>query len=354
MLTESLREDSRLSAKAHARFDPRAGIHAEVSMYSTIMVPTDGSGFDREAIRVALRIAERSEAKIRLVRVLSTGSLFGVAAAAEGTSMAADVVRSERDKALSELYALAAECRSVAKADITVDLHAGPVADVLGGYAQRHDVDLIVISTHARSGLSRLSLGSVTDWLIRHTSVPVLVVKPATSYLNPQAGEAFTRVIVPLDGSTLAEQILPRILTLAKLEDAELILLHVLAAQSLTQKEIADVNSAWWEKDISLAQEYLIRIARKVRWNGIPVRTDIVINENVANAISDFASQERADLVAIATHGRGGVARMLRGSVADAVMRSGRTSMLVFKPAKVAEKEETPSADWARAELVPA
>ena len=52
-------------------------------MYKVIMVPTDGSGFDREAIRVALRMAERSDAKVRLVRVLATRSFFGVAAAAE-------------------------------------------------------------------------------------------------------------------------------------------------------------------------------------------------------------------------------------------------------------------------------
>ncbi|HYU52140.1 MAG TPA: universal stress protein [Gemmatimonadaceae bacterium] len=323
-------------------------------MYSTIMVPTDGSGFDREAIRVALRIAERSDAKVRLVRVLSTASLFGVAAASEGTAIAAEVVQSERDKALSELYALAAECRSMSKGDISVDLHSGPVADVLEHYAQRHDIDLIVISTHARSGISRLSLGSVTDWLIRHTSIPVLVVKPPTSYLNPQVGEAFKRVVVPLDGSTLAEQILPRILTLARLEDAELILLHVLPAPSLSQKEIADLNPAWWKPDIEVAKDYLIRMARMVRRNGVPVRTEIVINENVANAIADFASHERADLIAIATHGRGGVARMLRGSVADAIMHSGRASMLVFKPEKPGENEATTSADWVRAELIPA
>lgn len=323
-------------------------------MYRTIMVPTDGSGFDREAIRVALRIAEQSEAKIKLVRVLSTGSLFGVAAAAEGTAIASEVVRSERDKAFNELYALAAECRSASKADISVDLHAGPVVDVLEAYAQRHEVDLIVISTHARSGISRLSLGSVTDSLIRHTSIPVLVVKPPTSYLNPQLGEAFKRVVVPLDGSTLAEQILPRILPLAKLEDAELVLLHVLAALSLPQKETGRLDTAWWEKDITLAQDYLVRMARKVRRSGVPVRTDIVINENIANAIGVFALHEKADLIAIATHGRGGIARMLRGSVADAVMHSGRTSMLVFKPENVAEKEESPSRNWVTADLIPA
>ena len=323
-------------------------------MYKVIMVPTDGSGFDREAIRVALRIGERTDAKVKLVRVLATGSFFGMAAAAEGTAIAAEVVRSERDRALSELYALAAECRATSNADISVDLHGGPVAEVLEGYTRRNEVDLIVISTHGRSGIARLSLGSVTDSLIRHTTIPVLVVKPPTSYLNPQVIEGFKRIVVPLDGSTLAEQILPRVLTLAKLEEAEITLLNVLLPHSYSQKEIVDPNLPWWDTDISLAQTYLFRIAGKLRRNGVLVTTDIVIGENVASAIGDFAGREKADLIAIATHGRGGLARMLRGSVADAVMHSARVSMLVLKPDSVAEWETSPSMNGVGANLIPA
>lgn len=311
-------------------------------MYKVIMVPTDGSGFDREAIRVALRMADQSNAKVRLVRVLASDSFFGTTPEAHWTPMSAELGRSERTPALSELYALAAECRNEFKADITVDLHGGPVADVLQGYAKRHDVDLIVISTHGRNGISRLSLGSVTDSLIRHTTIPVLVVKPSTSYLNPQVGQTFKRIVVPLDGSVLAEQILPRVLTLGTLEEAEISLLQVLIPQSYSQKEIADPDLPWWDKDVSLAQAYLFRIASRLRRNGLIVTTDIVIGENVAQAIGDFASREKADLIAIATHGRGGLVRMLRGSVADAIMHSGRMSMLVLKPHDVAENERAP------------
>lgn len=321
-------------------------------MYKTIMVPTDGSGFDREAIRVALRIAERTTARVRLVRVLATGSYSGMAA--EGTPLPTEVSRCERDSALSELYSLAAECRAASKADICVDLHAGPVSDVLQGYARRNDVDLIVMSTHGRSGISRLSLGSVTDSLIRHTTIPVLVVKPPTSYLNPQVVEGFKRIIVPLDGSVLAEQILPRVLALANLEDAEITLLNVLVPQSYSQKEIADPVLPWWDKDVATAQAYLFRIAGGLRRDGVSVTTDIVIAENVANAIRDFASREKADLIAIATHGRGGLARMLRGSVADAIMHSGRMSMLVLKPDNVAAREVAPSVDEVSVELITA
>lgn len=323
-------------------------------MYKVIMVPTDGSGFDREAIRVALRIAERCDAKVQLVRVLGTGSFFGMATAADGMAVSAELVLSERDRALGELYALAAECRATSKAIITVDLHSGPVADVLEGYARRHDVDLIVISTHGRSGISRLSLGSVTDSLIRHTTIPVLVVKPPTSYLNPQVNEAFKRIVVPLDGSTLAEQILPRVMALATIEEAEIILLNVLIPQSHSQKEIVDPNLPWWDKEIAVARSYLFRIAGRLRRNGVPVTTDIVIGDNVASAIGDFAGRERADLIAIATHGRGGLARMLRGSVAAAVMHSASMSMLVLKPDNVAEMETSRSEDGIRADMIPA
>lgn len=323
-------------------------------MYRMIMVPTDGSGFDREAIRVALRIAERSGAKVRLVRVLSSGSFFGIAAAAEGTSVAAEVVCSERDRASSELYALAAECRTTSKADIGVDLHAGPVAEVLEGYAKRHDFDLIVISSHGRGGISRLSLGSVTDSLIRHTTIPVLVVKTPTSYLNPRVGEAFKRIVVPLDGSMLAEQILPRVVKLAKLEEAEITLLHVLTPQTHSQKEIVDPSSPWWEKDISAARAYLLRIAGRLRRDGVLATVDIVIGENVAEAIGDYAGRERADMIAIATHGRGGISRMLRGSVADAVTRSARMSMLVFRPEKTVERESSAGKEQTlQGELIP-
>jgi nucleotide-binding universal stress UspA family protein len=159
---------------------------------------------------------------------------------------------------------------------------------------------------------------------------------------------------VPLDGSTLAEQILPRVLALAKLEEAEITLLNVLLPHSYSQKEIVDPSLPWWDKDISQAQSYLLRIAGRLRRGRVVVTTDIVIGENVATAIGDFASREKADLIAIATHGRGGLARMIRGSVADAIMHSARMSMLVLKPDQMAENETLVSTDGVKAYLIPA
>lgn len=302
-------------------------------MFKTIMVPTDCSGFDREAIRVALRIAGRSDAKIRLVRVLTSGAYFGVGDTKNGVGTSLNATKRERDQALTELYALAAECRRTADVDVTVSLESGPVTDALEGYAKRNDVDLIVISSHGRGGISRLSLGSVTDTLIRRTTIPVLVVKPTASYLNPEVRGAFKKIVVPLDGSPLAEQIIAPVMTFAVLEEAEVTLLNVIQRDDTKQKQPELATKApWWEKDVAAAKAYLAKVADRLRVGRIGVLSEVIVGDDIAEDIAAYAGREAADLIAIATHGRGGLARVLRGSVADALTRTARSCILVFHP----------------------
>ena len=219
-------------------------------------------------------------------------------------------------------------------------LETGPVADALEGYVKRNCADLIVISSHGRGGLSRLSLGSVTDSLIRRTTIPVLVVKPPTSYLNPQVRGAFKRIVVPLDGSPLAEQILAPIIKLAVLDDSEIVLLSVIGRGD--GKEVGDnvQRAPWWERDVAEAKAYLARIAQRTRASQLSVLTDVVVGDDVAEEIAAYAGREHADLVAIATHGRGGLSRVLKGSVADALTRAARNCVLVFHPRAVEQQRQ--------------
>lgn len=301
-------------------------------MYRMIMAPTDGSGFDREAIRVALRIAERSHAKLRLVRVHCIGALFGMASDFETATIPVDVLGQERDRIVSELNSLAAECRKRCDVDIAVSVEDGPVPDALHAYANYNGVDLIVMSSHGRGEVARLALGSVTDLLIRRTTIPVLVVKPHPSYVDSIAPDAFKRIVVPLDGSSVAEQILPRVVALAKVEESELTLLRVVVPRTSSQKSTSYSSTPWWDKDVAAAGAYLFRTADGLREEDLRIKTDVVIGEDIAQSIADYAGREGADLIAIATHGRGGFTRALRGSVADVLTRSSRTSMLVLRP----------------------
>ena len=315
-------------------------------MYKMIMAPTDGSGFDREAIRVALRIAERSQAKVRLVRVHCTGAFFGMESGPEAATVSVKVLEQERDRVLNELNNLAADCRTTSDAEIEVSLEDGPVPDALHAYAKRNKVDLIVMSSHGRRGIARLTLGSVTDSLIRRTTIPVLVAKPHPSYVSSQVPDAFKRIVVALDGSSVAEQILPGVVALAELEESELTLLRVVVPSTSSQKAIANECTPWWDREVAAAEAYLFRAAAKLREDGLRTRTDVVIGENIAQSIADYAARESADLVAIATHGRGGLSRALIGSVADALTRTSHTSLLVLRPAGQVAREV--SAEGAR------
>ena len=319
-------------------------------MYKTIMVPTEGTGFDREAIRVALRLATKSDAVIHLVRVMRSSSLIGVGAGSDGITMAAEAAGLSRDRELSDLYMLAAECRELTTATIVTALEDGPIADVLEAYSARVSPDLIVLSSHGRHGIARLSLGSVTDALIRKAHVPVLVVKPELSYLNPRAAERFSQMIIPLDGSTLAEEVLDPALRLAKLEEAEVVLLQVLSAQD--EEVSSEEARAWWEESLPLAHAYLNRIASLVRARGLAVSTDIIVGTSVAEAIASFARSRRAELIAIATHGRSGLRRAVRGSVADELMRNGSTSLLVLHPEREITDIRSKVAEQVSQELV--
>lgn len=303
-------------------------------MYQTIMVPTEGSGFDREAIRVALRLATKSDAAIHLVRV--AGSSPPIAIGVDGIAMTGDAMTNARDRELADLYMLAEECRENTSADIVTVLEDGPVSVVLESYAARVCPDIIVITSHARRGFARLAVGSVTDALIRNAHVPVLVVKPEPSYLNPRAAERITQIVIPLDGSTLAEQILQPAITLAELEQAKIVLLRIISDEGAPGPE--NGKRPWWENDLESARIYLNEIAAGIRSERVDVTTDIVVGRNVAEAITTFARQRRAELVAIATHGRSGMQRAVRGSVADELTRSVGISLLVLRPVSVGGK----------------
>ena len=308
-------------------------------MYKMIMAPTDGSGFDREAIQVALRIAERTQAKVRLVRVHCTGAFFGMESSPEAATLSVKVLEQERERILDELRNLAAECRKTSDTNIDVSLEDGPVPDALHAYAKRNKVDLIVMSSHGRGGIARLALGSVTDSLIRATTIPVLVVKPHPSYVSAQFSDAFKRIVVPLDGSGVAEQILPGVVAMAEIEGSELTLLRVVVPRTSSQKAIANECTPWWDKDVAAAEAYLFRTADRLREAGLRTKTDVVIGEEIAQSIADYAARESAGLVAIATHGRGGMSRALIGSVADALTRTSHTSLLVLRAVGNASKK---------------
>jgi nucleotide-binding universal stress UspA family protein len=111
----------------------------------------------------------------------------------------------------------------------------------------------------------------------------------------------------------------------------------VLAPLSYSQKEIMQPGMPWWDDDIATADAYLTRVAGYLTRQGITVSKEVILSDDIATAILDYADRTRADIIALATSGSGGMSRFVFGTVADKVTRKSTSSLLVFNPTLRAE-----------------
>ena len=300
-------------------------------MFKVIMAPTEGSDNERAAISVAVKLAQRFHADLRLVRVAAAPLVIETIGQTP-LMINGQTMLDERLARLHKLEALGTECRALGEIRVMTALEDGPVAPTLSEYAGKFKVDLIVMSSHSRGGVKRIALGSATDYLIRHTNIPVLVVRPSASFIVATPEQTFSRIVVPLDGSALAEEILPEVAALAARLKSTVSLLQVLTPATYSQKEIMQPGLPWWDTDIAVADAYLAGAAHYLTEQGLTVSKDVILSDDVATAILDFSTRTRADLIALATSGSGGMSRFVFGTVADEVTRKATSSLLLFHP----------------------
>jgi nucleotide-binding universal stress UspA family protein len=211
----------------------------------------------------------------------------------------------------------------------------GPAAATLADYVRDVGADLVVMTTHGRGGVQRAWLGSVADQLIRSLEIPVLLVRAGQSDSAPSSVN-FREILLPLDGSPLAEAAIAPAAALARLWDAEISLVQIVQPVALTADpplafptEIDDQVTAIRRE---AAQDYLRDVAERLREQGVRASGVAFLGGGVAETLLHLARPERVALVAMATHGRGGVRRFLLGSVADKVVRGAEVPVLVIRP----------------------
>lgn len=297
-------------------------------MYRNIMVPVDGSPFSREAVLHGLRLASQSGAVLRLVRVGTAASITG---APDSFAVENQRLREIHSAELAELYSIAAECRAHSTVNVTASLQYGPIADTLIGYAKRHNVDLIVMRSHARRGFARAWFGSVADALIRESGIPVLVVKAPSVATALEDGLAYKRILVPLDGSLLAEQSIEPAIALARINGASITLLKVITPRRKGNGQLESSMGPAPATEVAQAQRYLNSCLGDLE-RSVVVTRKVVIADDVPGAILETADAMEADLIAMSTRGRGAIKRVTSGSVADRVVREASVSTMVIHP----------------------
>lgn len=282
-------------------------------MLNNILVPFDGSELAERAFPYATALARAGGARLILLhaRTAAGGAIRTVADLAP----AADRLRDSGVTVEPEVY----------------DADRGAIGRTICQAALGWRAELIVMTTHGRGGLGRWLYGSVADETLRQAAVPVLLVSSDGVHCWP-SGRA-PRVLVPLDGSALAEAALDSASELAEALGAELLLLQVLEPPPQRLQAYApEVARVRAKAELADSQYYLELMAKLIQRAKHRVTTHAV-HGSPATTIAEIARTEGCDLIAMATHGRAGLARLVLGSVAAGVLQRTGIPLLLTRPA---------------------
>jgi nucleotide-binding universal stress UspA family protein len=314
------------------------------SGYQSILVPLDGSAPAEHALPIALSIARRHKASLHLVRIyVPLAGVAGEYAMPYDAALDRELMRQSQEY----LADVVARIESADGIRATAALREGPIAEAIAHHAAAVKADLLVMTTQGRGPLGRFWLGSVSDELVREHGIPILLVPPKPSAPSFAQQPGIRRVLVPLDGSQLAELVLEPLLALWDPAQTEYTLLRIVtpaaepnystaAAALAGLRDSASQLQDRDEAESKRAHAYLEQLAAQLRTRSFNVRTLVIPNERPANGILDAVTVHGADLIALATRGRGGLRRLILGSVADKVLRGAEIPVLTYRPAEVA------------------
>lgn len=300
-------------------------------MYRTVLVPLDGSRFAEHALPMAMGIARRARARLLLAHVRQPATIDGL------TSFY--LVGGPGDGDAERAYLRGAHERVAVAVGAATDsiLLDGPVSDALHELAVRAAADLVVMATHGHGPLSRFWLGSIADQLVRRLPMPLLLQRPEEGAVDLTREPALHQILVPLDGSERAEKALAPATALGALWGAQYVLTRVLSPVPIVGWDLAGYSTGAldlpeMERRQAEAHAYLDKVAARLRARSLRVRTSVLVHKHAAVGLLEDAQTQGADLIALATRGRGGFKRLLLGSVADKVVRGASTPVLVFRP----------------------
>ncbi len=286
-------------------------------MYDRILFPTDGGEAAEAVLDHVVDVAAASDATLYVLYVANSNENSVTRVGGD----VVDALEEEGERVVEEAAERAAE-RGV---DVVTDVEQGDPSATIVEYADFRDVDLVAMATHGRRGLDRMLLGSVTERVMRQAAAPVLTVRPDDDVaLEYPPGS----ILVPTDGSGVANAALEEAAALAAASGATLHLLSVVDPAVLGY----DVQSAI-QTDVleDRADRILDDAAEAAASAGVDDVVRTAEYGSPRRTIVGYASQEPVDLVVMGTHGRSGVDRFLMGSVTEGTVRTAPVPVLTVR-----------------------
>lgn len=300
--------------------------------FNKILVPLDGTENSEATLGFVKGMATALGAEIVLLGVVDPrGATVGEGAADRIEARKVDdQVASAKSYLDSHVDQLTESSRSL---KVSAHVATGKPADAIIEQAKELGADMIAMSTHRGTLVARGILGSVTDHVLRTSPVPVMAVRPDD--IKSFAGNAGAPnvVIVPLDGSKLAEESVPAALEIAELCSSEIIFMRAVHLPSFA---VSGPGADFYGNDFGVsgerkkAEEYLAKFVKQAEDKGIKAQAHATLG-NAAARIIEEANNVDGAIVVISSHGRGGFRRMMLGSVADKIVRASHRPVLILQ-----------------------
>lgn len=284
-----------------------------IHVYTSILLPTDGSSPAEAAARYGVALANRFGATLQIMSVVDTRKYSDTHPRAHEQQAALE------DHAQDAVTALADIIEETADVSYTSTIKYGIPYETIPTYALEHDSDLIVMGTHGRSGLDRAIVGSITERVVRTSDVPVFAVPPPAHDHSPTGYDA---ILIPTDGSAATNVAVEHGLSIAERFDARV---HIL---SVVVTGVGLLTPS--DTDHEEANEAVDSIAEKASQRGIEVSTHIQEGDP-SETVRTFITDQDIDLVTMGTHGRTGTERYFIGSVTEKIVRTSDVPVITVR-----------------------
>ncbi len=297
-------------------------------MYTRILVPLDGSATAEAVLPYAEAFAAGFKTSVELMSVIDIGAMTTHLAADKVHNLDAIIATEEKNSAsylekVAKIFSrFPTECRIV----------RGKPAETILETTRKDRDTLIAMATHGRSGVKRWLLGSVAEKVLRGTTNPLFLVRAGAAKTSPQ--RIINSIVVPLDGSSLAERILPTVSNWAQALDVEVTLIRAFefpASAYYSSEDYLPDYDKFREEARGEAADYLKEKEDFLVREGVRTVSTVTIEGPAADEIMSYAQTAPRAVIAMSTHGRSGVRRWILGSVTEKVVRHGDDPVLVVR-----------------------
>jgi nucleotide-binding universal stress UspA family protein len=299
-------------------------------MFTKMLIPLDGSRTAEKVLPYARALGGVLKIPVELLAVVDIGEMATHITASKARFLDTMVQDAERSS-LDYLKGVAAKATGV---NIKCNVEKGRPEEVVIEKAAADKNTLIAMATHGRSGLNRWMLGSVTEKVLRGCENPLLLVR-ASEEINAEEKIQIKSVIVPLDGSELAERALPPVVALAKAMNLEVVLFRAYSIPYSVYSGTDGYTAIDFEELLAgvkdEAVEYLEKKTAELKKDGLAKVSYVAKEGFSADEIIALGRATADNLIAMCSHGRSGVKRWVLGSVTETVVRHSGEPVLVVR-----------------------